>query len=148
MGNTLCQPGNGCETEHDELDGFVEQEHVDHRDVSITGGGILSGQGGDLTTSHVFTIEDADVDHNSLTNAHNLTSDISHLLIDDIGTNTHAQIDTHLALTDEHIDWTDATDDLVTTGSIACNIFIFFSVYFPSSRRMLPPCSFGLLGKP
>lgn len=33
-----------------------------------------------------------------------------------VGNNTHAQIDTHLALVNEHLDWTDETADLETTG--------------------------------
>ena len=33
-------------------------------------------------------------------------TDRSHTDLTDIGSNTHAQIDTHLGLTDEHLDWT------------------------------------------
>ncbi len=41
------------------------------------------------------------------------TTDLSN-----IGTNTHVQIDTHLALVNEHIDWTNATQNLLTSGNI------------------------------
>ncbi len=40
----------------------------------------------------------------------------SHTALTDIGTNTHGQIDTHLGLTNAHIDWTNATQDFLTTG--------------------------------
>ena len=39
----------------------------------------------------------ASIDHNALLNTHNLTSDIDHTLISNIGTNTHASIDSHIA---------------------------------------------------
>jgi hypothetical protein len=39
-----------------------------------------------------------------------------HLLLSNIGTNTHTQIDTHLALVNEHIDWTFASDSINTSG--------------------------------
>ena len=65
------------------------------------------------------------IDHNRTKNTHNLTTDISHLTISDIGTNTHVQIDTHIALVNEHIDWTNASQNLHTSGygrCSACNV--------------------------
>jgi hypothetical protein len=36
------------------------------------------------------------INHNLITDSHNLTSDIDHTLISNIGTNTHLQIDSHI----------------------------------------------------
>lgn len=70
-----------------------------------------------LANTHNLT---TDVDHDSITNAHNLSTDIDHNGL----TNTHnltTDID-HDALTnfvaDEHIDWTNASDNLETSGDI------------------------------
>jgi len=86
-------------------------------------------------TDDTITTNDSEIDHNSLANTHNLTTDIDH----DTITNTHnltTDIDhdtitnTHNLTTDidhnqltnyaanEHIDWTNASDNFSTTGKI------------------------------
>lgn len=47
-----------------------------------------------LTNTHNLT---TDINHNSIANTHNLTTDIDHTAISNIGTNSHSDIDTHIA---------------------------------------------------
>jgi len=82
-----------------------------------------AAEAGLATASHVHaaadvtsgTFADARIAESSITQHE---SAITHQNVSGAGTNTHAQIDAHLALTDEHIDWTNATADLATTGLI------------------------------
>jgi hypothetical protein len=76
--------------------------------ITITGAGLLAGQGGDLTLDRVFTLNNIDIDHNALLNTHNLTTDIDH----DALLNWVA---------DKHIDWTNTTENLLTTGTVDCS---------------------------
>jgi hypothetical protein len=68
---------NDSEIVHDNLSGFVSNEHIDHSGVNINSGGILSG-GGDITATRTITLAHSDVDHDQTTNTHNLTTDIDH----------------------------------------------------------------------
>lgn len=52
---------------HDNLSGFVGNEHIDHSTVSITAGTGLSG-GGDITTSRTISIANGGVDTTQLAN--------------------------------------------------------------------------------
>lgn len=90
--------------DHDALLNWVANKHIDHSTISITGAGLLTGQGGDITASRVFTLNNSDVDHDAITNTHNLTTDIDH----DTLTNWVAN---------KHLDWTNETNDLLTTGT-------------------------------
>ena len=45
-----------AQIDHDALDNFVSNEHIDHSAVSITGTGALTG-GGDITTSRTITLD-------------------------------------------------------------------------------------------
>jgi len=55
-----------------------------------------------LTNTHGLT---TDIDHNAITNTHNLTTDIDHDTITNSGG-------------DQHIDWTNAVANLLTTGTL------------------------------
>ena len=79
--------------------------------ITITGAGdLLTGQGGDLTANRVLTLNNSDIDHNYIANTHNLTTDINHNALANYEAN-------------EHIDWTNATNDLETSGSVTAEQF-------------------------
>jgi hypothetical protein len=52
---------------HDNLSGFVANEHINHANVSISSGGILSG-GGTIAANRTITLASSDVDHDAATN--------------------------------------------------------------------------------
>jgi len=56
--------------DHDQLSNFVANKHIDHSAVLITGSGLLAGQGGDITSSRTFTLNNSDIDHDQLSNVH------------------------------------------------------------------------------
>ena len=57
---------NDSEIVHDNLSGFVANEHIDHTAVSISAGGILSG-GGTIAANRTITLASSDVVHDSTT---------------------------------------------------------------------------------
>lgn len=65
----------------------------------------------EATTSKKITFAnfEGSVDHDNLTNTHNLTTDIDHTAISNIGSNSHAAIDTHIASSAIH--FSDAASD-------------------------------------
>jgi len=71
----------------------------------------------DLYVDGDFTVTGSMSTHDHSTTAQGGT--IDHTDLTTIGTNTHAQIDSHLALTNEHIDWTAASSDFSTSGKVA-----------------------------
>lgn len=121
--------------DHGELSGLSDddhsQYHTDARAATWLGSNQSLVDHNAITNAHNLT---TDIDHATITNAHNLTTDIDH----DQLTNTHnlttnidhatitnahnltTDID-HDALTnfvtDEHIDWKDATANFKTTGT-------------------------------
>ena len=66
-----------------------------------------------------FFSESSEVDHDATTNTHNLTTDIDHTSINNIGTNTHVQIDAHIAAGSPHSAHAvkTTTDLVITVGS-------------------------------
>jgi len=67
---SLTAPSDVYNLDHDSFSGFVANEHIDHTSVSILGAGLLIGQGGDITATRTFTLNNSDIDHNALTNTH------------------------------------------------------------------------------
>jgi len=65
---TISNPVNIYNLSHDSFADYVADKHIDHSGVSITGAGLLEGQGGDITASRTFTLNHGDVDHDQTTN--------------------------------------------------------------------------------
>jgi len=63
--NTVTFSTTDSEIVHDDLSGFVSNEHVDHSTVSILAGTGLQG-GGDLTTSRTLQVDEANINHDNL----------------------------------------------------------------------------------
>ncbi len=53
--------------DHDALQNFVTNEHIDHTSVSIIAGNGLTG-GGDITADRTLNVDESDVDHDALQN--------------------------------------------------------------------------------
>ena len=107
---------------HDHLTDFTNVGTKTHAqiDTHIADGTIhfIEGAISHLNILNIGTNTHADIDtHIADGTIHFIEGAISHLNILNIGTNTHTQIDTHLALVNEHIDWTNATDNFKTTGT-------------------------------
>lgn len=53
------------EIDHDSLQNFVSNEHIDHSGVSITAGTLLTG-GGDITTSRTLNVDESSISHDGI----------------------------------------------------------------------------------
>jgi hypothetical protein len=74
------------------------------RSVSSANNRLTVTNGNGVSGNTTLTVNEANINHDTLTNTHNLTTDIDH----DTLTNYIAA---------EHIDWTNTTEDFITTGA-------------------------------
>ncbi len=103
-----------------------------------------------LVSGSSLTIKDSGIDHDGITNTHNLTTDVDH----DSIANTHnltSDVD-HDAianfLSDEHIDWTDTTENFLTTGSLRASSIrspLFVGTSFTIGSNTLDTNEWGYL---
>src|SRR6056297_2544730 len=98
--------------DHDDLTGFVANEHIDHSSVSISGGTGLTG-GGDITSSRTLSHDDTSSQTSSDNSGNTFIQDIS---LDDYGHLTGLTTGSVSSL-DDYQSWT-AQDDDGTTYSI------------------------------
>ncbi len=127
----------GAVIDHGLLDGLADDDHTQYlladgsRELSGTlqstavSAGTFEGPGythASLIDTHNLT---TDINHNTITNNHNLTTSIDH----DTITNNHdltTDID-HDAIANyvanKHIDWTNASDNLLTSGNVSAAEF-------------------------
>jgi len=132
--------------DHDNLNNYDANEHVDHTGVSILDNTTITG-GGDLSANRTLSVvtakidhdtllnfaanehyTEASIDHDNITNTHNLTTDIDH----DATTNFAAN---------EHIDWTSSGAGTIhstnySAATIPCDYFIYKdgSTYYAKDR--------------
>lgn len=135
---------NESQINHDNLAGFVANEHIDHSTIVITAGNGLAG-GGDLTVSRTLNVDitnqteklaPTSVDEVLIADAAdaasikkvdigNLAGALDHTELQNVGTNTHSQIDTHIANLDIHREINDAgtaTTDLWSANKISTEL--------------------------
>jgi len=123
----IASTGGGV-TDHAALSNldYASAGHNDFASGAHTHTGVYAPTPHDSTHHTVaYFYQNTDVDHNAVTNTHNLTTDIDHNSI----TNAHnltTDID-HDALTNfvanEHIDWTNTSSKITTTGNISGGSF-------------------------
>jgi hypothetical protein len=122
---------------HDNLSGFVADEHVAHSGVSITAGTGMTG-GGDITTTRTLGIDRTVTDlWYAAAGAHAATHEVGG---DDLVS--------HDSLTDfvanEHIDWTNAVENFGTTGSMSVGATAIFNAGYTDTDFVIRKNTAGL----
>jgi len=116
IGDGLIVEDGKLAVDHNLAINYDADQHVDHTTVTITGAGVLAG-GGDISASRTLTLTFGTGLQSDAGTLKTKDSEIVHQSLSGAGTNTHAQIDTHVGLTNEHIDWTNASAALVTSST-------------------------------
>lgn len=130
------QSGGSDTVNHDLLVGFVSDEHVSHSSVSVSAGTGLTG-GGDISANRTISLDhlgiedltdpgadriyfwdDSETKSDWLTVSTGLQISGTNLTTDDSAIDHDALLN---FVANEHIDWTNASESLVTTGDITCN---------------------------
>src|SRR6056297_1200555 len=106
--------------DHDDLTGFVTNEHIDHSSVSISGGTGLTG-GGDITSSRTLSHDDTSSQTSSDNSGNTFIQDIS---LDDYGHLTGLTTGSVSSL-DDYQSWTAQDDDGTTYGITSGDILQF-----------------------
>jgi hypothetical protein len=116
--------------DHDTATNYVANEHIDWT-ASSAGTIHATNYVDNDTTDHTLLSNIGSNSHATIdthlantSNPHSVTlaqvgGTTDHTALSNIGTNTHSQIDTHIALVNEHINWTNATQNLVTSGNLS-----------------------------
>ncbi len=112
-------------TDHGALNGLGDDDHPQYRDGSLAYTGNLDMGGNDVVNVGLVDGRDVSVDgsvqdaHIADGTIHFTEASIDHLNIQNVGTNTHAQIDSHIA--DGSIHFTEASIDHVNIQNVGTN---------------------------